>query len=294
MAALAAGALLTFSLQSHPAAATLGPGLIWDWLHMSAMSAWLGGLLPLAFVLRADRSPDVARLSRLVPRFSLLAICCVAILALTGLANSLVEVGTFAALTGTVYGLTIVVKAGLLSILVELGAINLLILSPRLRSSIRARQWLRRVVRLEMVLGLATLLAASLLASAMPANQALAEHDRQGIIQTAHADQVDMILRIMPGLAGNNALAVDVDDQRPGAGTTPARVLLRLSMPEHSHGGAADAVPTEVEATSVDGRRFTAEGGYLAMATQWTVEVVVRRAGFNDVTKSFVFMVHGQ
>ena len=46
----AAGVVLTFSLNSHGAAEAQGAALAvaLDWLHLAAMVAWLGGLLPLA------------------------------------------------------------------------------------------------------------------------------------------------------------------------------------------------------------------------------------------------------
>src|SRR5439155_6020494 len=47
--------LLTFSLNSHAAATPQDPtvAVILDWLHIAAMVAWLGGLVPLAIAIQA-------------------------------------------------------------------------------------------------------------------------------------------------------------------------------------------------------------------------------------------------
>ena len=125
---LALGSLLTISLQSHAAAVGSPLAIVLDWAHLAAMSAWLGGLLPLFLLLRSTSLPP----GLLVPRFSRLALVCVAALALTGMYSAYIHVGTLDALTQTTYGWALIVKVGFFGLLVLLGAINLLALSPRL------------------------------------------------------------------------------------------------------------------------------------------------------------------
>ncbi len=47
--------LLTFSLQSHAAALGYPLAVLLDWLHIAAMSAWMGGLPALALLLIYSR-----------------------------------------------------------------------------------------------------------------------------------------------------------------------------------------------------------------------------------------------
>ncbi len=78
---LGAGAILAISLNGHGAAEPQGAALAvaLDWLHIAAMVAWLGGLVPLLIAVRAARrAPEQALpLAILIPRFSRLAMPCV-------------------------------------------------------------------------------------------------------------------------------------------------------------------------------------------------------------------------
>jgi hypothetical protein len=44
---------------------------------------------------------------------------------------------------------------------------------------------------------------------------------------------------------------------------------------------------TQVEATHLQGMRYTARGSYLSMSGHWQVEVILRRPGFDDVRHVF-------
>jgi copper transport protein len=278
--ALGVGMLLTFSLQSHAAA---GPpvAILLDWVHMAAMSAWIGGLLPLMLVLRLTRgqlSQSVALpLDKLVPNFSRVALLSVSTLALTGAYSALPHVRTLEALLDTTYGRALIVKLALVGLLLALGAVNLLFLSPLLRRAIeRAARWLQHSVRTELTLGLLVLLTVGVLTTVAPAFDALAMQRSLGFRQTVQQNHVKMVVRIAPAKVGDNEFGVDVFDKRPGADAVPLTVLLRFSMVGHSG-------TTQVEAVHLTGPRYTARGSYLSMSGRWQVEVILRRSGFDDV-----------
>ena len=74
--ALAAGVLLTVSLAGHADVGSFVPlALVSDWLHLSAMSLWVGGLVVLAVAALAQC--DLDELDHIVPRFSRVALTCV-------------------------------------------------------------------------------------------------------------------------------------------------------------------------------------------------------------------------
>lgn len=77
-----------------------------DVLHLTAASAWIGGLVPLALVLGAiRRHKGWASLEvDAVQRFSTLGIASVATLILSGLINAWILVGSFRGLVVTGYG----------------------------------------------------------------------------------------------------------------------------------------------------------------------------------------------
>jgi hypothetical protein len=132
-----------------------------------------------------------------------------------------------------------------------------------------------------LVIGLLALLAAGVLTGGAPAFEALEAQHRQGFIETRQVDNVQIVLRVAPAQIGENEFGVDIVDQRPSAANVPATVLLRFKMTGHDMG------VTQVETTTVDGRRYTTRGSYLAMGGLWQAEVILRRSGFNDVRQVF-------
>lgn len=274
--------LWTFPLQSH-APTVPGAGGVWatalDGVHVMATALWLGGLPALAYLLArpADATPP-----RLVPAFSRLALISVTCLALTGVYSAWVHVRTPAALTATSYGRLVGIKTLLFGLLILLGAVNLLVISPRLtQAADQARLWLRRVVGLELLSGLVLLGVVGALMGTAPAFEALANQQRQGFLAQAREGGVQLTLAVAPGQVGENLFGVDVADERPGAANAPARVTLRLQPRQVSLG------LIEVDTTTVDQQRFVARGSYLALADSWEVTVIVRRDGFQNVSQRF-------
>ena len=283
VALLSGGVLLTFSLISH--AVTLYPptGILLDWLHLVAMSAWIGGLLPLLLLLRQREGMP---LSVLVPRFSMVALPSVAIMALTGLTSGLFHVMTLEALLSTSYGWILLFKIALFGLLFLMGAVNLLVLSPRLQAS-TAAGWLRRTVRSEITIGLLVILGAGIMTDAAPAFEAMQMEQQMGVMQTVHSGAVRMVMRIAPGRAGDNEMAVDISDRRPGIDATKNIVLLRLRMMD----SATNMGVTQVDTVTQDHFRYSARGSYLSMAGHWQVEIIVRQPGVNDVQCTCLVMI---
>jgi copper transport protein len=284
--ALAGGVVLTFSLSAHGAAEEQGAALAvaLDWLHVAAMVAWLGGLIPLAFAVRAvRRAPEQALpLAILIPKFSWLAFPCVAILTLTGLYSAYLHIGALDLLPATTYGRVLLIKIGLFGLLFAIGAINLLVLSRRLRGA--GNQLARsfgRTVRVELIGGALLLLMVGAMTSVAPSKTAWEAHERLGLAQEAKVGDVDMVLRVAPAQIGDNEWAVDITDKRPNAQAAPSKVLLRFDMQGMQMG------ILQTEAQTSDKERYTTRGSFTSMGGRWNVEVVLRRAGFDDVTHTF-------
>ncbi len=136
----AAGVCLTTSLTGH--AADLGIlrfPVLSDWVHLIAVSSWVGGLfaLRLHFSLWLARSTGNARAEYLaegITRFSIVAMSAVGALLLTGLYNTLAHVESAALLVGTSYGRILIVKWLLLAPMLALGATNRYGILPQLRA----------------------------------------------------------------------------------------------------------------------------------------------------------------
>jgi putative copper resistance protein D len=145
-------------------------------VHLLAAGLWLGGLLPLAWLLWRARQPSSAAwisLARdVVPRFSRMGYVAVAALAATGAVNSLLLVGHIEALIDTPYGGLLSLKILLFSVMVSLALINRFRLLPRLRGELPPSvpiAALARSVLCEQALGFAVLAVVSVLGTWPPA-----------------------------------------------------------------------------------------------------------------------------
>jgi copper transport protein len=258
-----------------------------DGLHLVAMAAWFSGLLLLLTLLASQQLPQT--LWRvLVPQFSRLALVSVFTLSVTGLGMAFWHVRTWEALTATTYGRVLGAKVSMFGLLVGLGAVNLLLLSPRLKERGQmAVAWLRRTVPMELLLGGLVLLTVAILTGVAPAWEALEAQHRLGFVETAVLDEVRLTLRIAPAQIGENEFGVDIVDNRSGANESESMVILRFQT-------ADVAGITQVETTTTGNGRFTTRGSYLALAGTWEVNVILRRAGFDDVTHTFQIQLESE
>jgi hypothetical protein len=140
---------------------------------------------------------------------------------------------------------------------------------------------LGRSVRAEIVIGALVLLAVGAMTSVAPIKTAWELHQQQGIAQSATVGDVRLTLRIAPAQIGDNELAVDVADARAGAATAPTRVLLRFDML------GMDMSKLETTAQPSGAERYITRGSFISMGGRWHIEVVLRRAGFDDVRHTF-------
>src|SRR5262249_48863746 len=138
-----------------------------------------------------------------------------------------------------------------------------------------------RSVRVELLVGVLLLLAVGVMTSVAPSKSAWEAHEQLGVAQEATVGDVGLVLRVAPAVIGDNEFAVDVTDRRPGAQGAPSKVLLRFDMVGMTMG------QLQTEAKATDQQRYTARGSFANMGGRWNVEVVLRRAGFDDVRHTF-------
>ena len=114
--------------------------LLGDALHLFTSAFWPGALVPLAtFLFVVRKSPGALGIAGLVVRrFSTSSLIAVAVMALTGLLNSVFLVGNVQALLTTAYGELLASKLVLFLLMVGFGAWNLVVLKPRLTADLSA------------------------------------------------------------------------------------------------------------------------------------------------------------
>ena len=153
-----------------------------DAAHLLAAGAWLGGLVPLGFMLlgymmtEREASP-VIDVERILLRFSRMGYVAVGTLIGSGLINSWFLVGSVSGLLNTPYGQILLGKLALFAAMLALAAANRFWLVPqmivaRAGASGEPSVWLSRLryhVLGEQLLGLMVLLAVSILGTMWPA-----------------------------------------------------------------------------------------------------------------------------
>ena len=324
LAILVAGATSIFSnsMLSHNSAVTFLPSLavFADWLHFMAVSAWVGGLFyfsaVLLFAIKSDNAGNIAyNLSLILPRFSLLATASLGIIGVTGVYMAWIQLHTLDSLFYTQYGINLIIKLSAALPMILLGAYhqvkvhkNIVLLasigskkkgstSPSNTISNTANGTVSKfgkTVKIESLIGIAVLFAASLLTITSPPSQM---HQQQeagttpdagmetvtpGFSQEVTISGVDTTFEITPFHAGFNTFTVTLRDT---AGSSPQNinaVFLRFTNPEARIG----PIVATLNKTD-DSGRYSAIGGYLSQTGNWTIDLIVQRISAYDLNHSF-------
>jgi copper resistance protein D len=147
-----------------------------DALHLTAASAWIGGLVPLALLLGMARYHKGWAALELdaVRRFSMLGMVSVATLILSGIVNSWILVGSFRGLVETGYGQLLMLKLAAFAVMLAFAAVNRFALTPQLAllSDDRRQDAFRALSRntlIEIALGLSIFAMVGVLGTLHPA-----------------------------------------------------------------------------------------------------------------------------
>jgi putative copper export protein/mono/diheme cytochrome c family protein len=168
--ALACAVALTTALTGHADdRGDVSVGVLLDWVHVVAASAWIGGLAMLTVAVlpsaRADEPRAVAAAGR---RFSRLAGWCLVTVVVTGAYNAWVQLPGITALWETVYGRMLLGKIIVVAIVAALGALNRFVMLPLL-SAPGAFVYLVRSVGSETALAVVVLALTAALGESTPA-----------------------------------------------------------------------------------------------------------------------------
>ena len=138
-----------------------------DWIHLSAASLWVGGLIQLVAVVW-PAAPELRRTVFL--RFSRFATGLVALLLAAGIYLSVVRLPRLADLWGTGYGRVLLVKLGLVSVALAWGAFHQFAVKPLLERGATGGLLTRlpRSLLGESLVGTSVLLVAAILVDSKP------------------------------------------------------------------------------------------------------------------------------
>jgi putative copper resistance protein D len=175
-----AGAVASFAWSGHGAATEGSAGLVHltaDIVHLIAAAVWLGALVGFCLLLARPRPGDVEGTSRTLSGFAVLGTGAVAALAITGAVNTFFLVGADGLwrITGSTWGVLLIVKLALFVLMLGLAAHNRFTLAPALSCAMDSGagtqvpvRHLRLSVGLEMLAGIALLGVVAVMGVQMP------------------------------------------------------------------------------------------------------------------------------
>jgi copper transport protein len=141
-----------------------------DWLHLTAATLWVGGLVQLAFVVW-PLEPELRRRSFL--RFSKLATLLIVVLLAAGTYLSILRLPHLSDLWAARYGQVLLVKLALVSLALLWGAAHHFLVRPKLERGGPLFAGLPRSLAGESAVGMAILLVAAVLVDSKPPPQPL-------------------------------------------------------------------------------------------------------------------------
>jgi copper transport protein len=308
---LAAGLVVAVAAVGHPVAGSL-PALAVtvSAVHVAAMSGWLGGLVVLlAGALRGATS--TRELDSALPRWSRLAGGYIGALVVTGVLQSVREVGSFSALVHTSYGWVLLAKLAVVLLVLVAALVSRDWVQQRVGGGRRPGRRpgrrvvaqafsaeeqaeeppaqlgvLRRSVLVELAGAVVVLALSAVLVSQYPAKASIAA-----------PVEVTLPLQSASGTAGTGTVQVSLDPARPGP--TTLHVYLfdvdgKLTQPQQIAVGLTEVQqeigPLDVELAPAGPGHYVA-GPVLPSAGTWTLTVTVRLDEFTAVTASTVFPV---
>ena len=284
----------------------IAPALVADTMHVAAMATWMGGLVVVAMVVLAGGvvvgTVPIERHAA-VARFSRLAAWSVGALVVTGVFQSIRQVGSLDALRHTEYGRMLIVKISVFGLtLVAATFSREVVMRTRIRlgrvpvvagaaddagSAIaeadeaageeRAELGrLRRAVFAEVGAGIAVLVVTALLVNAAPARGANVSSDGPTGV-TLRAASVTVDVTAAPGVRGLNDLHVST--YTPAGAPKPVDELI-LSFSLRSR----DIAPITVPLRQLGPGHYLSPGFDFPLAGTWKVIAKVRTGDFDQVT----------
>ncbi len=268
----ASAAMLTRALAGHANASSVRWFTVGvQWLHLVSVGAWVGGLV---WLLVAMRRGDRGQGSGLARRFSSVAGGTLAVVVVSGTLRALDEVGAWARLVNTTFGVTLLVKFGFFAALVALGA------SSRFRH-VRAASpgrvgGLRRLVRGEVAIAAGVLGVTAVLAGLPPsASVAAASKAEPPATVTAtgndYATSVRVRLEVSLGSVGPNRFDSTVEDYDSGEPVPAEAVSLRFQLDDRP-----DVTTATLDLTQDPDSHWRGSGSQLSIDGRWTVTALVQ------------------
>ncbi len=257
-------------------------------LHVLAASVWAGGIACLLVALpaatrRLEGPQRTLLLTVVLVRFSRLALCAVAALAVTGLVQAYIDVRSIDSLLHTTYGQLVIVKSGLLTGLVGLGWVNRKRAIPALKRIAAAAGTpggagllVRRTLRGELALLLCVFgVTAALISYAPPIDAASGPFSTNTTIGSAELE-----MTVEPAKVGLNTIHLYLIDAKTGAQFTATKELTASAkLPSKGIG------PLPLKANAAGPGHYILSSAVLSPGGAWEIEIIDRISEFEQYSR---------
>lgn len=212
-------ALSSLVINGHPR--SYGPSWVSypiDLLHVSAAAVWLGSLTGLT-ICPFRRSPAAASdVAATVSRFSGFALATILVLSAAGVVMSGLILNSVSDLVDTGWGITLVVKVGLVGVILAVAGLNRWRLLPyvqRQSDEQRAWVWLRRTLRFEAVALIGVVAVTGVLVTQSPVvatPPAVSSPAAQNLTTQVPLGDGSMTFSVEPVQRGKNTVTITLED----------------------------------------------------------------------------------
>ena len=266
-ALVAAGLVVVPALMGHAWSTTPRPlAVATDALHLTSAAVWIGGLVALLVV-----GSTWLAAGAMLRNFSRVALLSVVAVIATGLVSSYLQVRSLDALTGTGYGVLLLIKVAAVAVLVGLGWAN----RRRLASATADPGGVLRVVRIEALIAAVVIAVTATLVNRPPARTDLVR-PFSGVEELAGFPG-SVQVEVQPGKVGTNDVHLYfLDEQGAPAPIDVAEVTV----------GREGIPPRLVKVTPVTADHASAYAVSFPSPGEWTITVTAARAG-QDGTADF-------
>ena len=239
-------------------------------LHGLGAAFWIGALAPLAARMAMPTDATLPVLNR----FSRIVLPVVGVLALTGLALAVVQLGRLSALVETRYGLILLTKLALVALLLGLAGLNRIRLVPALARNGKAVPALKRAIVLECLLAVAILAVVAGWCFTPPPRTIVPEAP---LTLHIHTEKAMAQVLVSPGRPGLNDVELQLLTGE-GAGLTAKEVTLTLGLP------ARGIEPMELAAEAGPDGSWRVRKAALPVAGRWHLKIDALVSDFEQIT----------
>ncbi|MGE6258032.1 copper resistance CopC/CopD family protein [Heyndrickxia sporothermodurans] len=255
---LLVGLLISKSFIGHAASSNHKfIALVMNFLHLFAGSLWLGSLFSMVFLIpKKDKQNENNPYWKAIQTVSLLAICSVLIILLTGVYESFSYIPTIYSLLHTDYGIALLVKIILFFVMLVFGAFHFR------KGKKHAGKRVTATIGIELIVGLMVLIAAAFLTNLPPASSTPGPFHQTQNIDHGYA----ATLKISPNKEGINAFTFDLEKNGK-----PVEDIEQITL-TFTHLDM-DMGKSSTNMSKKSSGEYEAKGMFFSMSGKWNVQV---------------------